>query len=138
VPQPFDRDLTVRWADADAAGILWHGHLFRYLEETEEELFCRRGTERQTLLEQLGILMPRTHVEVGFRSPARLNESLRVRMMPEPAGPRRIRFRFQVVRSVGGAIVCEGAYRVACVDATTFAPRDFPAEVIDVLGLCDP
>jgi acyl-CoA thioester hydrolase len=133
VTQPFERIVTVYWADADAAGIVWFGNFFRYLEETEEELFRARGEERQALLERLGIFMPRTHLDVGFRSPARINERLVIAMTPSAAGPRRISWRFQIRRADGG-VVCEGEYRTACVDAKTFEPREFPGEVVAVLG----
>lgn len=123
------------WADADAAGIVWFGHFFRYLEETEEELFRSRGRERQTAIEALKIFMPRTHVEVGFRSPAKLNDRLVVAMLPERQGDRRLVWKFRISQKATGATVCQGSYRVACVDAETFAARPFPAEILSLLGV---
>lgn len=132
---PFEREVTVYWADADAAGIVWFGHFFRYLEETEEELFRARGRDRQAVIDELRIFMPRTHLEVGFRSPAKLNDRLVVAMAPERKDDRRIRWNFRITQKTGGATVCEGAYRIACVDAATFAAKPFPAEVLALLEL---
>jgi len=129
----FERETRVCWPDADAAGIAWFGHFFRYLEETEEEVFRARGRERQALIDSLGIFMPRTHLEVGFRAPARINDQLVIAMDPQPAGPRRVTWAFRIRRRAGDVVVCEGAYRVACVDRLTFAPRDFPSEILDLL-----
>jgi acyl-CoA thioesterase FadM len=30
-------------------------------------------------------------------------------------------------------LICDASYRVACVDATTFAPRSFPPEIVALL-----
>ena len=129
----FERETTVHGPDADAAGIVWFGHFFRYLEETEEELFRARGRERQALIDALGVFMPRTHLEIGFRAPARLNDRLVIAMRAEPAGARRLTWTFQI-RQQNGTVVCEGTYRVACVDRATFEARDFPAEILAAVG----
>jgi acyl-CoA thioester hydrolase len=126
---PFERETTVYWPDADAAGIVWFGHFFRYLEETEEELFRARGRERQALLDELGIFMPRTHLEIGFRAPARLNDRLVIEMRGESTSARRVTWTFRMRRRSGDVVVCEGSYRVACVDQRTFEARDFPPQI---------
>jgi YbgC/YbaW family acyl-CoA thioester hydrolase len=125
----------VYWPDGDAAGIVWFGHFFRYLEETEEELFRARGRDRQAVIDALRIWMPRTHVEVGFRSPARLNDRLVITMLPERKDDRRLTWKFRIAQKATGAIVCQGAYRTACVDVNTFAPRPFPGEILTLLGV---
>ncbi len=135
MPPPFERDVSVHWPDADAAGIVWFGHFFRYLEETEEELFRARGCDRQTLLDRLRVWMPRTHLEVGFRSPAKLNDRLVIAMLPERQGDRRITWKFRIAQKASGAIVCQGSYRVGCVDIETFAPRQFPEEIYSTLQI---
>jgi YbgC/YbaW family acyl-CoA thioester hydrolase len=135
VPTPFEREVTVYWPDADAAGIVWFGHFFRYLEETEEEAFRARGCDRQALLDSLKVWMPRTHLEIGFRSPAKLNDRLMIAMLPERQGERRLAWKFRIAQKTSGAIVCQGSYRVACVDIETFAARSFPDEILSTLGI---
>lgn len=127
--------MTVYWPDADAAGIVWFGHFFRYLEETEEEWFRSRGRERQAVLDALRIWMPRTHIDIGFRSPAKLNDRLVIAMTPERHTDRRVTWKFRISQRTTGAIVCEGAYRIGCVDVETFAARPFPPEVLSLLGV---
>ncbi len=135
VQSPFERDVTVYWPDADAAGIVWFGNFFRYLEETEEELFRARGHERQVLLQRLKVFMPRTHMDIGFRSPAKVNDRLVVAMLPERKSDRRLAWNFRISHRSTGATVCEGAYRTACVDAESFVARPFPSEVLSILAV---
>jgi YbgC/YbaW family acyl-CoA thioester hydrolase len=125
----FAREQFVHWPDADAAGIVWFGHFLRYLEEAEEEMFRALGHDRQHLLDALGVWMPRTHFHVGFRSPARLNDRLEIRLEVASLTARRLTYAFSIHQKDTGAVVCEGQYRIACVDSTTFKPRAFPDEV---------
>jgi len=121
------------WADADAAGILWFGVFFRYFENAEEDLFRHLGRERTTMLQELGVYMPRTSLESRFRSPAKLGNEVSIGVGIAEITDRRIRFAFDVQERGTGRLICEASYRVACVDAATFAPRTFPGEIVDLL-----
>ncbi len=121
------------WADTDPAGIVWFGVFFRYFENAEEELFRRLGADRTALLRTLGIFMPRTSLQSRFRSPARLGDEIVVGVGVRSMTERRIEYAFDITERGSGRAICEASYRVACVDAKTFAPRGFPAEIVDVL-----
>jgi acyl-CoA thioester hydrolase len=125
--------LRVMWADTDPAGIVWFGVFFRYFENAEEELFRRLGADRTALLGRLGIFMPRTSLQSRFRSPARLGEEIAVGVGIAAITDRRIEYAFDVTESGTGRLICDASYRVACVDAATFTPCGFPAEVVDIL-----
>jgi len=126
-------DTRVMWADADAAGILWFGVFFRYFENAEEDLFRHLGRERTTMLRELGVFMPRTSLESRFRSPAKLGDDVSIGIGVGDISDRRIGFVFDIHERGTGRLICEASYRVACVDAATFAPRAFPAAIVDLL-----
>ncbi|HEY7290760.1 MAG TPA: thioesterase family protein [Vicinamibacterales bacterium] len=126
--------LRVLWADTDPAGIVWFGVFYRYFEHAEEDLFRRLGADRTALLRTLGIFMPRTSLQSQFRSPARLGDEISVGVGVRAILPRRIEYAFDVRERDTDRLICETSYRVACVDASTFAPRDFPADLVALLG----
>ena len=126
-------DLRVMWSDTDPAGIVWFGVFFRYFEHAEEDLYRRLGSDRTALLRRLNIFMPRTSLESGFRSPARLGDEIAVGVGIATITERRIGFAFDIHERVTGRLICEASYRVACVDATTFATRTFPDEIVTLL-----
>ena len=126
-------DTRVMWADADAAGIMWFGVFFRYFENAEEDLFRRLGRDRTTMLRELGVYMPRTSVESRFRSPAKLGDDVSIGVGVADITDRRIGYVFDVHERGTGRLICEASYRVACVDAATFAPRTFPAAIAELL-----
>jgi YbgC/YbaW family acyl-CoA thioester hydrolase len=126
-------DLRVMWSDTDPAGIVWFGVFYRYFEHAEEDLYRRLGSDRTALLRRLNIFMPRTSLQSGFRSPARLGDEIAVGVGVSEMTDRRIRFAFDIHERGTGRLICETSYRVACVDATTFATRTFPEEIVALL-----
>jgi len=124
----------VMWADTDPAGIVWFGVFFRYFENAEEDLYRRLGSDRTALLRALNVFMPRTSLQSGFRSPAKLGQELAVGVGVADITERRIGFNFDVRERATDRLICEASYRVACVDATTFAPQPFPGEIVALLA----
>jgi len=122
------------WADTDAAGIVWFGVFFRYFENAEEELFRALGRDRTKLLGELRIFMPRTSLECSFRSPARLGDEISVGVAIAAMTDRRVTYAFDVRERGTDRLICEASYRVACVDAASFAARAFPSEVVTLLA----
>ncbi len=132
---PFHRlDARVMWADTDAAGIVWFGVFLRYFENAEEELFRALGRDRTSLLRELKIFMPRTSLTCGFRSPARLGDAIAIGIGVSGMTDRRIAYAFDVRERGTDRLICEASYRVACVDAASFRPRAFPADLFALLA----
>ena len=127
-------DLRVMWSDTDPAGIVWFGVFFRYFEHAEEDLFRRLGQDRTKLLRELQIFMPRTSLQSRFRSPAKLGDEIAVGVGIASMTERRIEYAFDIRERGTDRLICESSYRVACVDAKTFAPRAFPSEIAHLLA----
>jgi hypothetical protein len=68
-----------------------------------------------------------------FRSPARLGDEISVGVGVSTITDRRVGFVFDIRERGSGRLICEASYRVACVDATTFATRAFPSDVVSLL-----
>ena len=125
----FRVNVRVHWADTDAAGIVWFGNFLRFFEEAEDEMFRALGRTRLDLIRDLSILMPRVDASCKFRSPARAEEVLVIGIAVHEMTERRINYLFEAHQLYTDTLVCEGAYRVACVAADTFKPRDFPPQM---------
>ena len=121
------------WSDTDPAGIVWFGVFFRYFESAEEDLYRRLGSDRTKLLRSLNVFMPRTSLQSGFRSPAKLGDELSVGVGVAEMSGARIGFAFDIHERGTSRLICEASYRVACVDAKTFAPQPFPREIVELL-----
>ena len=122
------------WPDTDPAGIVWFGVFCRYFENAEEELYRVLGSDRTVLLRDLDIFMPRTSLACSFRSPARLGDEISVGVGIGSMNSRRIGFEFDIRERGSDRLILEASYRVACVDARTFAPRTFPDALVALLA----
>src|SRR5438067_4579390 len=122
------------WPDTDPAGIVWFGVFFRYFENAEEDLYRRLGSDRTRLLQSLRVFMPRTSLQSRFRSPAKLGDELSIGIGVSEITDRRIGFAFDIHERRTDRLVCEASYRVACVEATTFAPCAFPRQITALLS----
>ena len=127
-------NLRVMWSDTDPAGIVWFGVFFRYFEHAEEDLYRRLGSDRTTLLRTHGVYMPRTSLQSRFKSPAKLGDELTVGIGVSEIAERRIGFAFDIQERGTNRLVCDASYRVACVDAKTFAPTPFPPAIVSLLA----
>jgi len=127
-------DVRVMWSDTDPAGIVWFGVFFRYFENAEEDLYRQLGRDRTALLRDLGIFMPRTSLQSRFKSPAKLGDELSVGVGVAAIVDRRVTYAFDIHERETGRLICDASYRVACVDAKTFAARSFPAEIVTLLS----
>jgi acyl-CoA thioester hydrolase len=120
----------VHWSDTDAAGIVWFPNFFGWFEDAEEELYAATlGRTRQSLLDEIGFGMPRVEASARYRAPVKPGQTIRIGIASALENPRRLRHTFEM-RDEGGTLVAEGFVRVACVDLSTFTPRDLPGEVI--------
>lgn len=120
----------VHWSDSDAAGVVWFPNFLGWFEDAEEELYAALGKTRQALLTELAFAMPRVEAQIRFASPARPGQTVRIGLDVTIINPRRMKYVFDIRDDGTGLLLAYGSVRMACVDAETFTPRDFPDEVV--------
>ena len=124
----------IHWSDTDAAGIAWFPNYFGWFEDAEEELYAAAlGRSRQSLLDEIGFGLPRVEASAKYRAPIRAGQLIRVGIVTRLENPRRLRYEFEIRDDGNGMLLAEGFVRVACVVLGTFAPRDFPNEVLHLV-----
>jgi acyl-CoA thioester hydrolase len=137
-PTLYPVTIRVHWVDTDAAGIVWFGNFMRYFEVAEDEAFRALGRTRRDLLADHAIYMPRVDAAIRYRSPARAGDNLEVGAGVTAVNDRRLEWRFEILEEDSRRPVADGSYRVACVSNATFAPRDFPAEILSLARQLEP
>jgi len=129
----FEVRLQTYWADVDAAGIVYYPHFFRFVEHAEEELFRAAGRERQPLIEESGIWMPRVEAFSKFSKPIRHGAAIRVRLNPEIKGQKTIRYNFEIVDDQSSEELAAGYVTVVCVDAKRFKATPIPDAIRTII-----
>ena len=123
----FSINEYVRWEDIDAAGIINYQAYLRFFGLAEAELYRSCGLSYKTLIEEVGIWLPRVHIECDFYDPVKLDELLVVEAYFGHIGRSSIHINFEVKReSQPDVIVATGKYILVTVGRGQFAAQPVP------------
>ncbi|MGZ4808777.1 MAG: acyl-CoA thioesterase [Thermoanaerobaculia bacterium] len=125
----------VRWEDIGAAGIINYQAYLRFFGLAEVELFRSCGLSYKTLFEELGVWLPRVHVECDFFHPVTLDELLLVDAFFGRIGTSSIHLEFEVRRSTDrDTVVATGKYVLVAVRRGEFRPTPVPEMIREKLA----
>jgi len=131
----FSVSEYVRWEDIDAACIINYQAYLRFFGLAEVELFRSCGLSYKTMFEDVGIWLPRVHVECDFHHPVRLDELLVVDAFFGRIGKTSIHLNFEVRRSDDrDVVVATGKYVLVSVPRGEFKPAPVPDLVREKLA----
>ena len=99
--------LRVRYAETDQMGVVYHANYIVWMEVGRVEYFRAQGI-RYRDLEQEGILLVVVEAHCRYHSPARYDEEVSIRTWVEEAGPRMIRFGYEMTDSLTGRHLATG------------------------------
>ena len=116
-PAPrFTTQVRVRYAETDAAGVVYYGNYLTYFEVVRVELLRALG-HPITAIEAEGVLLPVVEARLKYLRPARLDDLLDVSVSVESIGPASFAFDYEVTRD--GLLLVSGWTRLAVCE------RDF-------------
>ncbi|MDQ6801453.1 MAG: acyl-CoA thioesterase, partial [Acidobacteriota bacterium] len=123
----FSVQEYVRWEDIDAAGIINYQAYLRFFGLAEVELFRSCGLTYKTLFDDVGVWLPRVHVECDFFHPVTLDELLIVEAFFGKIGKSSIHLNFEVQRKENpDVIVATGKYVLVTVKKGQLVPTPVP------------
>jgi acyl-CoA thioester hydrolase len=130
---PFHTPIRVRYADTDAAGVVYYANYLVYFEVARVEALRVAGMPI-TEVERRGVTLPAVSATCTYHSPARLDDLLDVAMWTEHIGRASFGFGYEVRRvaddegasgqptAVGAAVgAAAAAGRFAAVAGTLIA-----------------
>jgi YbgC/YbaW family acyl-CoA thioester hydrolase len=124
----------VRWEDIDAAGIINYQAYLRFFGLAEAELFRSCGLSYKVLFDEVGVWLPRVHVECDFIHPVTLDELLLVEAYFGRIGTSSIHLHFEVTRSGQPGVVATGTYILVTVRKGELAAVPVPDELREKLN----
>jgi 1,4-dihydroxy-2-naphthoyl-CoA hydrolase len=76
----FERHLTLKLHDVDAAGVMFFGHLFRHAHDIYEDFMAHIGFPLPRLLQTGEFHLPIVHAEADYRQAVRHGDVLGARL----------------------------------------------------------
>jgi acyl-CoA thioester hydrolase len=113
-PAPrFATRLRVRYAETDAAGVVYYGNYLTYFEVARVELLREIGLPI-TEVEARGVLLPVVEAHLKYLRPARLDDLLEISLGVRSVGPASFVCDYEITRD--GLLLVAGWTRLAVCD----------------------
>jgi len=106
-------DIKVYYEDTDCMGVVYHANYLRYLERARTELVDSTGTTVRQWSDR-GYIFPIYTVNIAFKAPATLGDTLRVITKAQRASQFRAVFDQTIVRPSDGKLIVEAKVEVVC------------------------
>jgi acyl-CoA thioester hydrolase len=129
----FAWPTRVYWEDTDGGGVVYYANYLKFLERARTEWLRSLGFSQSELVKDPGIVFVVIHLNLDYRRPARLDDSLLVTCEFTPEGAASMSFAQRILR--GEEVLIEGTVRVACLDAQSFRPRRLPVELVNAFAV---
>ena len=124
VTQPFFWNVRVYYEDTDAAGAVYYANYLKYLERARTEWLAAAGVTLSTLEIEHKAIFVVHRLEIDYRRPARLGDSLTVSLAPVE----RTRVRLVVAQDIlrNDELISSARVSLACLDRRTWRPLVIP------------
>ncbi|MES2207388.1 MAG: YbgC/FadM family acyl-CoA thioesterase [Pseudomonadota bacterium] len=116
----------VYYEDTDAVGVVYYANYLKWMERARTEWLHHLGLSLASLNQQACMLVVH-HIDISYRSPARLEEQISLRCRLTEVGAGRVRMYQSVEREE--QVLVEGYVTLALVDSETFKVKRFPKEL---------
>lgn len=106
----FKHQLRVRYQETDQMGVVYHANYLNWLEITRTEWIRELGIP-YSRLEEAGLLLPVTEVQLKYMHPARYDDMIEVHLQIIDSSYLRLDFEYEVYRTCDGLILISGTTR---------------------------
>ena len=95
---PFSYSRTVRFADTDAAGVVFFANYLAFCHEAYEESLAVAGIELKGFFENTGVVVPIAKSEAEYLRPLHPGVKLRISVTPQFLSENSFAVRFEIFR----------------------------------------
>ena len=129
----FTQKMTIRIPDTDCAGVLYHGSLFRILNDCFETFLESRGASLKMMFLERPYILPVVHVEADYSKPIRLGDQLTIQLRVGELGNRSLHLEYSLLNEHLESVAQAKIVHVS-VSKETGRPIPLPNEVRDLFA----
>jgi acyl-CoA thioester hydrolase len=127
----FNWPVRVYYEDTDAGGVVFYANYLKFFERARTEMLRSLGFEQDSLLAEQNVLFVVRSVKIDYLKPARFNEMIEVSAKVIEYKKTNLTFEQTITRRQ--EVLCNGAIRIACLDALSMKPKLIPIEILEHL-----
>ena len=132
----FSWPARVYWEDTDGGGVVYYANYLKFLERARTEWLRSLGFVQTELAKTQGMMFVVSSVNIEYRRPARLDDSLTIISTCEQEGAACLRFDQRILR--GEELLVTASVRVVSLAAATFRPKRLPAAIVEAMSVGSP
>ena len=129
---PVTYRRRIRFSDTDAQGIVFNANYLRYVDDALTDYFDAIGIPWSEMTER-GYEAVVGRVEMDFRSPGRLGDTLVTAVRLSRVGTTSAVFEFTIRDEESDRVVVEGREVYVFLDHATFAPTPVPGWFVEAV-----
>ena len=114
-PKIVETTFYVRYAETDQMGIVHHSHYVVWMEEGRSEYMRSNGLD-YVALEQSGLSLAVTEVNVRYLAPAHYNERVTVRTWIDSLRSRALTFGYEIINADTRQRLVVGSVKLMLID----------------------
>ena len=119
---PADRPLVearirVRYAETDQMGVVYYANYLVWMEVARMEWCRARGVDYRQMEREEGVALAVAEASCRYRSPARFDDEVAIRVWVEEASSRMVTFHYEMRVAEGERLVATGETRHVFVGA---------------------
>jgi YbgC/YbaW family acyl-CoA thioester hydrolase len=122
----------IRVVDTDVSTRIHYSALFRHVEAAETEFLRSLGLEYPRWFE-MGLSLPRIHVEADYLAPLNFDDEIDTEMSVERIGDSSLTLGFRVVKTASGEVGARGQLVGVCMDIQSGKSTPIPAAIRQAL-----
>lgn len=126
-----DLNVKIYYEDTDAGGVVYHANYLRYMERARGEWLSALGITHRRLAEESHVAFVVRRMEISYKVPARLDDTLVVRTHLRSFTPVRLVFRQDVLFRDSGVLAVAAEVEVASISLESRRPARIPPELAD-------
>ena len=107
--------FIARYAETDQMGIVHHSNYPIWFEAGRTD-FLKKSGMANSKIEELGILLPLSHMDCSFKNPARYEDGIVVKTKIRKMTCARIEFEYEIVKDTDGTVIAIGSTSHAWTD----------------------
>ena len=128
----YDLEVRVTFSDTDAAGIIYYGRYFTFMEQDFLGLMKAAGFDYYRVDREFSLLFPAVEANCRYLSPARYDNLLSVKTWLSQARGAHLRFESEIL--AGETPIARGFTRHACVDKESFRITRIPKPLLEAFA----
>lgn len=119
------------YSDTDAYKVMWHGSYLR-LFEMGRVLWVQSLNENLSELEKENIILPVTNINISYKAPAKLNDTVIIQTELEKYTPLYAIFKQEMFEKTNNKLLCCASVTIVATDKDGKLYRKMPSRLLEI------